>query len=212
MYEVSQLKAPTSEELEGMVDVLLLAFGGRYFFADKENSRALMKTQFNDALVAETGEIYVARNNATGEIVGAAVWFGPGSKFLATAAQRAAGWDELYGSLSKDAQEWWDYFIATFDGYIDKAFGSGVKLAGYHLQVIGVHPEHRRKGIARQFFEVVEVKAKEEGVCTCIETIGTGALPAYRGLGYEVKEPGTLRSSTDPTRIMPLYGMIKVFN
>lgn len=85
-----------------MVDVLLVAFGGRtyssalqpgviprltgsgYFFPDGEHSRALMKTQFNDALVADAGEIYVARNKATGEIVGAAVWFGPGSKFLAT--------------------------------------------------------------------------------------------------------------------------------
>lgn len=46
--------------------------------------------------------------------------------------------------------------IPFYNDYCDQAFGPGVKLAGYHLQFLGIAPEHQRKGLATQLITAVE--------------------------------------------------------
>ncbi|EJD46603.1 hypothetical protein AURDEDRAFT_63241, partial [Auricularia subglabra TFB-10046 SS5] len=109
------------------------------------------------ALVDKAGEVHVAETR-TQEIVGVAVWFGPGTTYLRTEAQRKAGWNQLYAQLEPIYQDWWDYFLPFYDQYTAGAFGDGVKLNGYHLQVIGVIPVRQGQGVASSFFRVVEKK------------------------------------------------------
>ncbi|KZV85734.1 hypothetical protein EXIGLDRAFT_841255 [Exidia glandulosa HHB12029] len=215
MYHVALVKSPSDDEIERMTDVLHEAFSYKYFISalgDPKFSRDLIKSHIGAALADDAAEIYVARSvSATRDIAGVAVWFGPGTVYLGTEAQREAGWNQLYAALDKVYQDWWDYFLPFYDDYTTRVFGRGVKLGGHHLQVIGVLPAHQRRGIAGQLFCIVEKKAKEQHVCTCLETVGTGNVPVYRSMGYDVMEPTPLRSAKDPNATAPLYGFIKHF-
>ena len=44
-------------------------------------------------------------------------------------------------------------FLEEYDALTDRSFGAGVKLAGYHLQLLGVSPAHQRKGAAKALFK-----------------------------------------------------------
>lgn len=160
MPHIRLVKRARAEEIERMTDVLHEAFSFQYFISalgDAERSKDLLRAHIKAALVDRAGEVYVAEA-ASGELVGVAVWFGPGTTFLRTEAQRKAGWNQLYARLENVYQEWWDYFLPFYDRYAAQAFGEGSKLAGFHLQVIGVLPSHQRQGIASAFFDVVERK------------------------------------------------------
>ncbi|KZV85729.1 hypothetical protein EXIGLDRAFT_841250 [Exidia glandulosa HHB12029] len=216
-YRIELVQSPSDDVIERIVDVLHEAFAFKYFIGslgDSELSKALLKTHVTAALVEDAGEIYVARSgpDADGsDIVAVAVWFGPVCAYLGTDAQREAGWNDLYKQMDQVYKDWWDYFLPFYDEYTTQALGPGVKLSGFHLQVIGVHPSHRRRGIAAALFRAVEKKAEARGVCSCLETVGSFAVPIYRSLGYDVKEPVPLRSAKDPTATAPLYCFIKPF-
>lgn len=51
-------------------------------------------------------------------------------------------------------------FHRDYNSNAEKFFGPGVKLASYHLQLLGVHPEHQRHGIATQLMAVVHEKVR----------------------------------------------------
>lgn len=82
-------------------------------------------------------------------------------------------------------------------------FGEGVKLAGYHLQALGVIPSHWRYGIGRALIEIGEEKvvvlstwrdsalttfaqAKAQKVCSCIETVGISAVRLLHSISIAV--------------------------
>lgn len=125
-------------------------------------------------------------------------------------AQRV-DWDPMYAELDQPSKDFWDkvrlaprlqssaygvsdaQFLPMYAEYTTKAFGEGVKLAGYHLQALGVHPTHWQRGIGRALIKIGEekvwpysgdcciltlllLKAKAEKVCCCIETVGHTAV------------------------------------
>jgi len=51
-----------------------------------------------------------------------------------------------------------EQFIDLYNDLAENAFGSGAKLAAYHLQMFGVMPERQRQGIGRALIEFVEEK------------------------------------------------------
>ncbi|KZV85725.1 hypothetical protein EXIGLDRAFT_725536 [Exidia glandulosa HHB12029] len=212
MYAVRLVTSASDEEIERMTDALHEAFSYRYFLTalgSPERSRALLKAQVKAALVEPAAELYVAEDEDAVEVAGVAVWFGPGTVWMLTDEQRAAGWNDLYASLDSDLQVWWSDFISAYTDYATFAFGPWVKPGGYHLQVIGVRPGYQRQGIARQFLSIVEAKARSRGVCTCLEAIGEGAVSVFSSLGYEVKPAVDVRM---PLNVLaPLRGFIKTF-
>jgi len=207
---VRLLENPTGEEIRRTLDVLDEAFNKKYFLSalgDPSLPREILQVHIDTALIDKGGLVYVAETPEDG-IVGSAIWFGPGHKFLATEAQKQAGWYQLMDKLQKPYRDWWDYFLAIYDEYTSDVFGPGVKLAGYHLQLFGVHPNHQRKGYGTAMIQLVEAKAKAVGVCTCLETAGTSAVPVYRSLGFEVKDPIPVKVAASEATF-PFYGFIK---
>lgn len=48
----------------------------------------------------------------------------------------------------------------------DAGLGPGVKKAGYHLQLFGVHPDYQKQGIGSAMD-----KAVENSVCPCVMSL-----------------------------------------
>lgn len=212
MVSISLVIEPSETEIERMVDVLDAAFGFNYFGhslpgKDIERSRGMLRSHITAALVDPGGELYVAKTG--NEVVGVATWHGPGSGYLSTAEQRAAGWDQMFAKLDQAQQEWWGYFLPLYDEYTTGALGEGTKLASFHLQVLGVHPDYQRQGIGSSLVKTGEDKAKAQGVCSCIETILDVAVPFYRACGYEIKDPVLFKAVGSDTPTVPLYAIIK---
>lgn len=215
MAVIRQVTEPSEADIERMVDALDAAFGYNYFGhslpgQDSERSRGMLRAHITAALVDAGSEVYIAETESQPpEIVGVATWHGPGSAFLSTEEQRAAGWDQMVSRLGKDQQEWFGYWLPLYDEYVTREFGEGTKLASYHLQLLGVHPSHQRQGISSALVKVGEEKAKARGVAVCIETIGNTAVPFYRACGYDIKEPVFYKAVGSDTPTVPLYAIIK---
>ena len=47
-------------------------------------------------------------------------------------------------------------FGEAFDAMTDKGLGVGVKQAGYHLQLFGIHPSYQRQGVGSAMDKAVE--------------------------------------------------------
>ncbi|EJD48814.1 hypothetical protein AURDEDRAFT_162274 [Auricularia subglabra TFB-10046 SS5] len=217
MVAILPVTKPSEAEIERMVDVLDAAFGYNYFDhslpgKDTERSRGMIRSHIAAALVDPGGELYVAETETeVPEIIGVATWHGPGSAYLSTEEQRAAGWDQMFAKLDKDQQDWWGYFLPLYDEYTMRALGDGTKLASYHLQVLGVHPKYQLQGVGSLLVKTGEDKAKTLKVCSCIETIPGDAVPFYRACGYDIKDPVLFKSVGSDTPNVPLYAIIKTW-
>lgn len=113
--------------------------------------------------------------------------------------QREAGWNQIMEKLSPECREWWDLvrafpscisfrhpcshgaltaiptqFLSQYDELVERSHGPGVKLGGYHLQVIGTVPEHQKKGVGKALIQYVENKVRNAyGTESCAKmTIG----------------------------------------
>ena len=52
-------------------------------------------------------------------------------------------------------------FLGQYDELVERSHGTGVKLGGYHLQVIGTLPEHQKKGVGTALMQYVEKKVRD---------------------------------------------------
>lgn len=150
---------------------------------------ALMRTHITTAVYG--GEVYYAESSS-GDVLGVAVWFGPGQRFLDTEGQRQAGWYQLMERLDQKSRDWWKYFNSTYNDAAERVFGDGAKVAAYHLQMFGVIPERQRQGIGSGLINFVEEKAKAINVDLCLETVGpedvvTRVIDLYGGMGFTLK-------------------------
>nr|VWP01288.1 Putative peptide synthase/polyketide synthase [Ganoderma boninense] len=112
---------------------------------DRTLQEPMVRAHMLAALVTGEGEVHVAELPGVG-VVGIAVWFGPGHVYLDSDAQRNAGHNQVVKKLPTELQKWWKQFLSEYGTLTDRVLGPGVKLGGYHLQLIGVSPAHQRKG------------------------------------------------------------------
>jgi len=123
------------------------------------------------------GEVWVAGFTPE-EILATAVWFGPGQELLGGLnweAQMELGWKEFQGKLDSDGKrDWWMSFLGQYCKMTTQAlftFGSkSWKFDSWHLQLIGVDPKHRNKGLGRALIEIIQSKAKEQNLGLSVET------------------------------------------
>ncbi|RPD60175.1 acyl-CoA N-acyltransferase [Lentinus tigrinus ALCF2SS1-6] len=190
---VRQVTDPSEAEIDAYTKLLAEAFSYRFFaFAlggDKDLQEPMHRAHITAALANNGGEVHIAELPDEG-VVGVAVWFPPGSKFLSTEAQREAGWNQLMAKLELELRDWWTQFLDEYDDMVERALGPDVKLGAYHLQLIGVHPQRRRKGIARALMQFAESKAHAVGVASVLETGSSSRV--YEGLGYTVAGSGPI--------------------
>ncbi|KAK7031530.1 N-acetyltransferase domain-containing protein [Favolaschia claudopus] len=191
---VRRLVDPSEQEIEHAASLLhdaFLAAGDSFGLSLSGGDPALdiwiLRAGVRAAVVG--GELWVAGFNPT-EICSVATWFGPGTDYLATEEQCAAGWDQVQESFNSDAKKWWEYFIPRYNKWNAECIGEGTKLKSWQLQLLGTAPEHQRKGLSRALIKAVEAKATADGVGMCLETTNDPNVKFYKNLGFV--ERGTI--------------------
>ncbi|KAJ7131902.1 hypothetical protein C8R43DRAFT_1133570 [Mycena crocata] len=181
----------TDNEIQKAITVLGEAFQWHFFNDELDGDDSLVPELLGAYTKAGLvgGQVYFAENLLDGDIIGVAIWFGPGQKSLGTPGQRAAGWDPLMARLSPKCRSWWDYFLRLlYDDFVEETLGAGVLLRAFHLQLIGIHPGYQRKGIGRKMLEVVQERAREANTICVLETFPEErATTVYEPLGYTIR-------------------------
>ncbi|RDB25813.1 hypothetical protein Hypma_006557 [Hypsizygus marmoreus] len=170
-FTIRQIVNPSTAELEAVSKVLAIAFAEDEFTAIVLGRNPVLVYDFCYAQVVAAklaGEIFVAESTVTKELIGAALWFGPGREMFDSEDQNEQALLPLVAKLDPDLQQWWsEVFIPRYDEVVLEALGAGVKKASWHLQLIGTIPAERRKGVARALIN--EVRNKVGGILLCLE-------------------------------------------
>ncbi|PSR72878.1 hypothetical protein PHLCEN_2v11245 [Hermanssonia centrifuga] len=88
--------------------------------------------------------------------------------------------------IPESCVSWWAEFLDVYDRFTDRAFGPGLKLDSYHLQLFGVAPEHHRKGVACALVQAVEQIAEPQHLPMCVETTHPSVISIYEKLGFHL--------------------------
>ncbi|KAJ7035561.1 hypothetical protein C8F04DRAFT_1097681 [Mycena alexandri] len=190
---VRRLVTPTEDEIHQAAAVLHAAFLqlNDSFGLSLTGGNPELDIEFHTVVLragAVGGEIWVAGFGPT-DICAVAVWFGPGTDYLATEEQRAAGWNALQAKFTPELQKWWlEYFIPRYDAWNTSCLGEGTKLRSWYLHVLGTRPEDQRKGLSAALIQVIEFRAQADGVMMCLDTTNDPNVAFYRGRGFTVRD------------------------
>ncbi|KAJ6609541.1 hypothetical protein B0H10DRAFT_2438495 [Mycena sp. CBHHK59/15] len=138
------------------------------------------------------GEVYVAEtNDADKNIIGCAVWFGPGHTLYDTPEQQQQALGPLMASFDANLQKWWgEVFLPKYGTFVDSALRAGVKHNSWHLQTLGVDPEYRQQGAATLLVNVIVEKASLTGALLCAEVDTELHLEIFSRIGFEMMPKG----------------------
>ncbi|TFK95732.1 hypothetical protein BDV98DRAFT_577328 [Pterulicium gracile] len=168
---------------------------------------ALKRAQLLSGL--DGGEVWVAEDKK--EIVGCAVWFGPGRAMFDTDEQKKDLLGPVFARYDEDIRKWWpEYFLPRYGALTLSSFGTvpnpspkaadksdaqiPYKLAAWHLQTVGVLPTQRKKGILALLVDALKKKVTtpgpDEGIPLCLEAISEANSVVYARLGFIEKGDG----------------------
>ncbi|PPQ68716.1 hypothetical protein CVT26_003622 [Gymnopilus dilepis] len=205
---VRHLVEPSEEEVRRATHVLHEAFSRRYFLfalGDEKLVEPFLLAHVRATVIG--GRLYVAELPDDG-IVGVGLWFGPNQKFLSSQEQLNAGWNQTMDVLDEKHRTWWTNFLQAVDDVTDKLYGLGQQLAAYHLQTVGVLPEHQKRGYGTALLNAVERQAANESKNVVLETLGEKAVPVYQRMGFEVLGPVPMNTGSSTSNA---YGFRKTF-
>ncbi|KAM5531780.1 hypothetical protein V8D89_014550 [Ganoderma adspersum] len=200
---VRQVSAPSDDQLDQYAKILAESFNYSFFGSalnkDKALQEPMMHAHMAAALVKDEGEVHIAELPGVG-VVGVAVWFGPG---------HVAGHNQVIEKLPMELQKWWTEFLDKYSKLTDRVLGPGVKLGGYHLQLIGVSPSHQQKGVASALMKYAEMKAHAAHVLCTVETVGKTNTNIHKAMGYLVAGTGPLAATPPSTGTFEMVVFIK---
>lgn len=84
-------------------------------------------------------------------------------------------------------------------GFVAPPSAGGGRVAYVHL--VGIHPEHRRRGVGKRLYEVFLERAKQAGAerVKAITNVGNeGSIDFHRALGFDVVEDGDYAGPSRP--------------
>ncbi|KAJ7886005.1 hypothetical protein B0H13DRAFT_2343023 [Mycena leptocephala] len=189
---VRRLINPTEDEFEQAATILNRAFLGSpdpfgYSLTGGNLELDIWLQRAHVRAGAIGGELWVAGYGPT-DICAVAIWYGPGTDFLATEEQRAAGWNEVESKFTPELKKWYsEYFLPLYTAWNTSCIGEGTKIKSWQLQFLGTSPEHQKKGLAGALIQAVESKAIADGVIMCLETNSDPNVAYYRKLGFVVR-------------------------
>ncbi|KAH9843599.1 uncharacterized protein C8Q71DRAFT_729183 [Rhodofomes roseus] len=170
--------------------------------------RSLMGTMARAMIRAATldGEIYTAAEQSD-RILGYAVWMPPGQDLLSTPEQRKLGWDDFFEHVSQRGKDWFTKTYATeVSAFMAGIFGPTGKVDSWYLNIIMVHPDYHRRGIATKLVDVVRSKAAANGDTMALSTSSTRNVPIYKALHFDLVGEKMIPS---PWGDWPLYVFIQ---
>ncbi|KAJ7708825.1 hypothetical protein B0H17DRAFT_1030971 [Mycena rosella] len=188
---VRRLTNPTDDEIERGSALLTVAFRSLndLFVASITGNNPDLDPMFHRAHMragAVGGELWVAGFGPT-DIAAVAVWFGPGTDFLATEEQRAAGWNDLQSKFTPELRKWWsEYFGPRYNQWNEDCLGKGTKTKSWHLDLLGTSPDHQHKGLAAALIQAIEVKSTADGEIMFLEASNDPNVAFYKKRGFVV--------------------------
>ncbi|EIM83208.1 uncharacterized protein STEHIDRAFT_159806 [Stereum hirsutum FP-91666 SS1] len=203
--QVYRLEILDDDNTKQAVSTLVEAFKGVCSGGDDDCFERLIDSIFLAAY--RGGQIYVASYKEH-TFAGVAAWFPPGQGLFHTPDQAVGGFDDLVADFSPELRDWWiNYFLPKYSNQTTSALGEGVKLASWHLQLIGVSPEHQRKGIGSALIDLISTKAKADGVSLCLEVEEGPKISFYEKCGFVVRPPA--EEYINPVKPLVIYVMEK---
>ncbi|KAJ7695763.1 hypothetical protein B0H17DRAFT_1198533 [Mycena rosella] len=138
------------------------------------------------------GQLCIAQlDNA--QIVGVAMWFGPGQKFLSSEEQRNAGWNQTMEILDEAFQRWWDNMRPHPDSFGKNStdrVNSWQRTTCKRLVFCRTIAERIRAAL----ISAVEDKAKLTSSDIFLRLIDILHIPIYKKLGFEVLGPEVVKT------------------
>ncbi|KAH7913506.1 hypothetical protein BJ138DRAFT_612912 [Hygrophoropsis aurantiaca] len=190
-FSVRLVKSLTDEELDDVLKVILAAYQGstavRIMTGGHDNLRdPLFRSMTRACLLA--GETYIATSDETGEIVGNALWFPPGKELWTDDEQRVkSGFNDFLAMAPPDVQDWWiNTYSTALNPFLKEIYKPDTILDSWYLNNIVVDPQHQRKGIATEFFNVIRRKA-EPNALIALGTDSERNVIIYQQIGFVVK-------------------------
>ncbi|KZT55113.1 hypothetical protein CALCODRAFT_510337 [Calocera cornea HHB12733] len=180
-------KIPVLHSLLAQTQLLTRAFENDTFFhlmlgphsRDPQLLEAYMRLKA--VLVMDEGDWWVAQLETTGEIVGWAPWFPPGTQWLGTPEQ-------LCARASPSSCTCWTRKYAPREAELcNDAFGENAQREHYQLHALAVDPAWQGKGVGRTLMDVVELRALRESRRVLWETITDLDVEIYKRWGGVVR-------------------------
>lgn len=124
------------------------------------------------------------------QIIGAAVWFPPGTSSSSTEQQRQVGWGVFLEAAERKQPKlktWWlEYLIPKFEETYASVLPPNFTKDSWHLLYFGVLPEYQGKGLGKRLFKLAEAQAQSTKTPIVLETGTDLDITIYRKLGLDV--------------------------
>ncbi|KDR69674.1 hypothetical protein GALMADRAFT_215038 [Galerina marginata CBS 339.88] len=127
------------------------------------------------------GEVFVAE--VEGTIIVTVVWFGPGRMIYDSDEQLEKAWPICAEIIPPKILLWWEAdFLPKYAEFSEEAFGTGVKLRSWHLQLLAVDPKYLRKLLWKG--ETLKLRASADYNVAIYEKLGfiVGGETRYTGV------------------------------
>ncbi|KAI0935415.1 hypothetical protein AcV7_003853 [Taiwanofungus camphoratus] len=116
------------------------------------------------------GEYYAATDE-DGRLVAYALWMPPGQDMLSTPEERKLGFNDFFARLSEEGREYYkSAYVGEFTRFVTGCMGRTGKVDSWWLNMIQVHPDRQRQGIATALIGLVREKAKRKGETLALST------------------------------------------
>jgi len=188
-YTIRKVVQPDQAEIEKMVAVLLTAFSSdtQIPVGFGPHSEKLEEPLNRAHVVAGSlaGEIYVAEDTATKNIIGVCIWFGPGRDLYDSEDQRTLAMQPFSQMLPPELKGWMGEISKKVEKFKAESWGEGTTVTQWYLQRIGVLPEYQKRGVGAALIK--EVLGKTDGLSAALTCIYKPNAEYYGHLGFKVK-------------------------
>ncbi|KZV86416.1 acyl-CoA N-acyltransferase [Exidia glandulosa HHB12029] len=191
-YAIHQLVSPKEEVVLEVIAALDAAFPadeddiGKALFGDNTTVEAMNHAVNTSQVTAGLlgGEVWVAEDDESHEILAVSVWLPPGRTMYDTDEKREKALLPLINAMPSDAADWFDKTSHTMDEAKRRAVGDAQKTEWY-LHRIGVKPGQRGRGLGKALIAAVANKA--HGRVVTLETKSDTNVRFYEKVGFEKK-------------------------
>ncbi|KAJ7163877.1 hypothetical protein C8R43DRAFT_256501 [Mycena crocata] len=162
------------------------------------------------------GFIAVATSEGSEVFEAITLGFPSGVNLYCSEAQRAAGWDQFWTSLTPEHIAWWQNFQAQSRANKEKAMGNEVFVNSWYIDVLGTLPQYRKRGHATALMKFIKNEISENNKDATLSsdtpnrdvTLTTHRVPLvelYKKMGFVLLGEAEVNLGTV---IMPDYYMI----
>ncbi len=100
-------------------------------------------------------------------------------------------------------------WVAVLDGSIIGAIVAWLLVDELHIVTLSVHPQHRRRGVARSLLRTALAEARQRGAVSAALEVRAGNLPAqelYRDFGFKIvgRRPNYYQDNGEDALLMTL--------